>query len=143
MRSITPRLAENSAKSYIMTRSATKICGRRLCGKSGSILSEKPMAETSPAPNNKSVTFGTKMEREMAWNNYGIVNDGDTGKNPKGVKNTAPMKPESQADGAKDPAGVTNTAPMKKKAGARKKARNAMKRGLVSEKAAKKHLGGY
>lgn len=79
----------------------------------------------------------------MAWNDEGITNDGSSGKMPAGVKNKAPMKPAEQAAGAKDPDGVTNAAPMKKKAGARKKARHAMKRGLVSEKAAKKHLGGY
>lgn len=80
----------------------------------------------------------------MAWINQGIVNDGETGKNPPGVKDTAQMKPERQADGAKNPDGVANAAPMKKpKAAVRKKAKHAMRRGLVSEKAAKKHLGGY
>jgi hypothetical protein len=102
------------------------------------------VANTATAPNNKSVTLGTKMEREMAWNNDGIVNDGSTGKNPAGVTNKAPIKPQGQVDGAKNPAGVTNAAPMKKaKRGMRKVAKGAMKRGMISEKAAKKHLGGY
>jgi hypothetical protein len=101
------------------------------------------VSETRPASNNKSVTFGKKMEREMAWNNQGITNDGSSGKMPAGVKNKAPIKKVPQADGAHDPAGVTNTAPMKPKKGSHKKAaRHAMKRGMISEKAAKKHLGG-
>jgi hypothetical protein len=102
------------------------------------------MANTATSPDNKSVTFGKKMEREMAWNNDGIVNDGAGAKNPAGVQNKAPIKPQDMADGAKNPAGVTNAAPMKKpKRGMRKAAKGAMKRGMISEKAAKKHLGGY
>ena len=57
------------------------------------------MADTSVAPNNKSVQFGTKVGRE-----------------PAGVK---PAK------------------------GLRKKASKAFKRGLISEKAAKRHLGTF
>lgn len=79
----------------------------------------------------------------MAWNNMGIVNDGTGKSSPSGVKNAAPMKPRKLADGDKTPPGVTNAAPMKAKHGARKKARRAIKRGMISEKAAKKHLGGY
>jgi len=102
------------------------------------------MANTTTSANNKSVTFGTKMEREMTWNNEGISRDG-SGKNPAGVKNAAPIKPEKQADGAANPAGVTNTAPMKKRPtkAKRKTAKRAVNRGMISEKAAKKHLGGY
>jgi hypothetical protein len=84
------------------------------------------MANTSASANNKSVTFGTKMEREMAWNNQGIVNSDSGGKNPPGVINTAPMKkrgPKTKAS--------------------RKIVKSAIKRGMISEKAAKKHLGGY
>lgn len=47
---------------------------------------------------------------------------------------------------AREPAGVTNAAPMKKpkpSKSLRKKANHAVKRGLVSEKAAKRHLGDY
>jgi hypothetical protein len=125
------------------------------------------MAETSAASNNKSVSFGPKMEREMAWSNRGIMNDANvSGSNPAGVRNKAPIKPEAQADGVKNPAGVKNTAPMKPETlavsdnnpagitnaapmkkkppkSARKSAKRAVKRGLISEKAAKKHLGGY
>jgi hypothetical protein len=104
------------------------------------------MASTAASSNNKSVSFGTKMEREMTWNNEGISRDG-SGKNPAGVKNTAPIKPASQADGAVNPAGVKNTAPMKKRGpktkAARKTVKSAIKRGMISETAAKKHLGGY
>ncbi len=63
------------------------------------------MAETASAPNNKSVSFGTKPQRE-----------------PAGVDNAAPMK-------------------MPKKT-MRKTAKRAIKRGLISEKAAKRHLSG-
>ncbi len=102
------------------------------------------VANTAAAPNNKSVSFGKKMEREMAWNNYGITADGSSGKKPAGVQNAAPINPRNLADGAKNPPGVTNAAPIKKpKRGARKKARKAMRQGMISEKAAKKHLGGY
>jgi hypothetical protein len=82
------------------------------------------MAETPVAPNNKSITFGTKMEREMS---------------------TAPTRLNAEAqpvDGAVSAA----PSPVKKKritAGARKKAKSAIKHGMISEKAAKKHLGGY
>lgn len=83
------------------------------------------MADTRPAPNNKSITFGTKTEREaMAWNNQGKAeSNGTLGKNPAGVENTAPM-------------------PKSKPTKMPKKARRAMKRGMISEKAAKKHFGG-
>lgn len=59
-----------------------------------------------------------------SWNNKGIANANG---------------------GAKNPAGVDNAAPMKKtvKAGSRKTAKRAIKRGMISEKAAKKHLGDY
>lgn len=42
-------------------------------------------------------------------------------------------------------AGVKNAAPMKKKPSkhARKTAKGAVRRGMISEKAAKKHLGNY
>lgn len=43
----------------------------------------------------------------------------------------------------REPAGVTNAAPMKKKPSKqfRKSAKGAIKRGMISEKAAKRHLG--
>lgn len=44
----------------------------------------------------------------------------------------------------REPAGVRNAAPVKKPSKhARKAAKGAVKRGMISEKAAKKHLGGY
>ena len=46
----------------------------------------------------------------------------------------------------REPAGVTDTAPMKAKKpskGLRKSAKGAIKRGMISEKAAKRHLGDY
>lgn len=48
---------------------------------------------------------------------------------------------------AREPAGVHNAAPMKRAGGKklsahiRKTAKSAMKRGMISEKAAKRHLG--
>lgn len=43
----------------------------------------------------------------------------------------------------REPAGVTNAAPMKKPSKKfRKMAKGAIKRGMISEKAAKRHLGG-
>lgn len=46
------------------------------------------------------------------------------------------------AKAASEPAGAKNTAPMKKSKGLqRKRAKSAIKRGMISEKAAKRHLG--
>lgn len=113
------------------------------------------MANTSVSPNNKSVTFRGKPEREMSthermnaqaqsvdggagmtkpaspaktssWNNRGIANSEQTKGAPAGVENTAPMKMTKK--------------PSKS---ARKRAKGAVKHGMISEKAAKKHLGGY
>jgi hypothetical protein len=83
------------------------------------------MAETPVAPTNKSVTFRKKMEREMAWNNEGISNADKASGNPAGVKNTAPMKKSKPSKHA------------------RKTAKGAIKKGMISEKAAKRHLGDY
>lgn len=45
---------------------------------------------------------------------------------------------------AREPAGITNAAPIKKPSKAlRKNANRAIKRGMISPKAAKKHLGDY
>lgn len=71
------------------------------------------MAESTTAPNNKPVTFGAKVVRE-----------------PAGVTDAAPMKPRAPSGAAK-------------KAVVRKKAKGAIKRGMISEKAAKRHLGDY
>lgn len=46
----------------------------------------------------------------------------------------------------REPAGVTDSAPMKPKKPSkqlRKSAKGAMKRGMISQKAAKRHLDGY
>jgi len=43
----------------------------------------------------------------------------------------------------REPAGVQNTAPMKPPKAKRKTAKRAIKRGMISEKAAKRHLGNY
>jgi hypothetical protein len=43
----------------------------------------------------------------------------------------------------REPAGVTDAAPMKPPKGKRKAARNAIKRGMISPKAAAKHLKDY
>ena len=49
-----------------------------------------------------------------------------------------------KGDVEREPAGVTDAAPMKLPSKAkRKRAKSAIKRGLVSEKAAKRHLGDY
>lgn len=82
------------------------------------------MANTPVASNNKSVTYGLKTEREMSdWQNRGITESSGSGKNPAGLTNTAPMKKIRSKT-------------------ARKSAKRAIKRGMISEKAAKKHLGG-
>lgn len=74
------------------------------------------MAETAPAPNNKSVNFGGKVEREMST--------------------TKRMNAEDQpVDGVATPA-------KKLSPRLRKTAKKAMRRGMISEKAAKRHLGG-
>lgn len=80
------------------------------------------MADTTTAANNKSVKFSGRMEREMSsYNNRGI----------------------SHSNGSKDnPVGITNAAPIKKMGKAtRKKAKKAIARGMISEKAAKRHFG--
>jgi len=43
----------------------------------------------------------------------------------------------------REPAGLQNTAPMKPPKAKRKSAKRAIKRGMISEKAAKRHLGNY
>jgi hypothetical protein len=68
------------------------------------------MAETTPAANNKSISFGRKVEREMTEPNDHPVK--------AAVKKTKTLAPHL-----------------------RKKAKQAIKRGMISAKAAKKHLG--
>ena len=80
------------------------------------------MAETPAASNNKSVTFRGKPEREMTT---ASKRDNAEGQLVEGGLNEAPTKPTRM--------GKTM----------RKKAKGAIKRGMISEKAANKHLGGY
>lgn len=80
------------------------------------------MAETTTAPNNKPVAFGKKPAREpSSWNSKGVSNSDGSESNPAGVTNAAPMKKLS-------PRGA-------------KKARSAIKRGMISEKAARRNFG--
>lgn len=91
------------------------------------------MAETTTAPNNKSVTFGTKMEREMpsasqAQNRFmHAAAEGKVEGVPKKVGKDF-VKADAGRKIKKLPQHV------------RAKAKHAMSRGLISEKAAKKHL---
>lgn len=74
------------------------------------------MAQSTVSPNNKAVTFRGRTEREM----------------PKPPNMDVTPKPA-----VKHPAGIKNRAAISK----RKFAKRAMKRGMISESAAKKHLG--
>ena len=71
------------------------------------------MADTSAAPNNKPVKFGAKAGREMAGTRMNAEDQPVDGKPPKPAK------------------------------AARKKAKSAIKRGMISPKAAARHLKDY
>jgi hypothetical protein len=79
------------------------------------------MADTPVATNNKSISFGRKVEREMS------AEELDKRRNAEGE----PVNGE--------PAAVRK--PKKMSRNMRKSAKRAIKRGMISEKAAKKHLG--
>lgn len=79
------------------------------------------MAETPISPNNKSITFRGKPEREM----------------------TDTPKPETRMNAEDQATDGPKKAVKRMGRGVRKKANVAIKRGMISEKAAKKHLGGY
>jgi hypothetical protein len=64
-------------------------------------------------------------DSKTSWNNKGITYSGKAEREPAGVTNAAPMR-------IKKPSRT-----------GRKSAKNAIKRGMISEKAAKKHLGDY
>lgn len=71
------------------------------------------MAETTSSYNNKGITYSGKTEGE-----------------PAGINDAAPMKPRAPSGAAK-------------KSVVRKGAKRAIKRGMISEKAAKRHLKDY
>jgi hypothetical protein len=83
------------------------------------------MSNTTTSTNNKSVSFRGKPEREMSSS---MVPD---------TKNAEGQVAEVSA--------VAKPKKVGKKFGpdTRKKAKRAINRGMISEKAAKKHLGGY
>jgi hypothetical protein len=102
------------------------------------------MAETATSSNNKSVSFRKTMEREMSWNSDGITHS-SSGKNPPGtgkskVATTTPPRMNAEAEPVDGKPKTTTKKPSRR---ARKTAKGAVKRGLISEKAAKRHLGGY
>ena len=78
------------------------------------------MANTTTAPTNKPVSFGRKAEREMSTTEK---------------RKNAEAQPVDGAIGAKPPKKVAPNF--------RSKAKRAIKRGMISAKAAKKHLGDY
>jgi hypothetical protein len=88
------------------------------------------MAETPTAANNKSITFRGKTEREMSINHRSAE-----GKPNEDASFQAKAPNAKEAD--RDPA------PKKPGKAMRKKAKRAASRGMISEKAAKKHLAGY
>lgn len=94
------------------------------------------MAETSPAPNNKSVSFSGKVEREMpsvsqAQNRFmHAAAEGEVAGVPAKVG-----KEFVEADAGRKIKKLPKHV--------KKKARKAVQRGMISERAAKKHLGGY
>lgn len=77
------------------------------------------MAETTLAANNKPVAFGQKVAREPTRVEGAAAVDG------------AAPKP------AREPSGAAKSASI------RKKAKGAINKGMISEKAAKKFLGNY
>jgi hypothetical protein len=81
------------------------------------------VANTTTSPNNKSVAFrGGRSEREMA---------------------TASGRKNAQGELVEGGLNEAPTPPTRLGKGVRKKAKSAIKRGMISEKAAKKHLKGY
>lgn len=98
------------------------------------------MAETSVAPNNRAVSFRGKVEREMPLEsgssqptisrNISELHSGGT------YARTA--KKFGKAKANKQAVAIA----LSKARETRKHAKGAMKRGLVSEKAAKRHLSG-
>jgi hypothetical protein len=90
------------------------------------------VAETSAAANNRAVSFSGKVEREMpvvskAQNRWAHANEDASG---------------STGKAAREMVRATHGKSVKKLP-ERKRAKSAIKRGLISEKAAKRHLGGY
>ena len=96
------------------------------------------MAETSTAPNNKSVTFRGKGENEMpvvSKSQNAAMHAAEQGKSTLGI----PKKVGAEfVKGQKK--GSVKKLPQHVDKGS---AKRAMKRGAISEKAAKTHLGDY
>ncbi len=100
------------------------------------------MAQTSTAPNNKSVTFGTKTEREMppypkpkSQAQNAAMHAAAEGNSTIGIPKKVGKEFAKGAHAAKK--GSIKKLPKH----VMSKAKSAMKRGMISEKAAKAHLG--
>jgi hypothetical protein len=95
------------------------------------------MAETTTATNNKSVSFSGKTEREMPMESKAqnaAMHAAAEGESTIGIPEKVGKKFVAESHGQK-----VKRLPQH----VRKKAKRAMKQGLISEKAAKRHLGGY
>jgi hypothetical protein len=95
------------------------------------------MALTAPASNNKSVTFRGKAENEMpvvSKSQNAAMHAAASGKSTLGI----PKKV-----GAEFVKGQTMGAVKKLPQHVKSRAKSAIKRGAISEKAAKRHLGDY
>jgi GMP synthase-like glutamine amidotransferase len=95
------------------------------------------MADTTTAANNKAVSFGGKVEREMPMESKAqnaAMHSAAAGKSTIGIPKTVAKKFVAESHGQ-------NVKKLPKHV--RKTAKNAMKRGMISEKAAKRHLGDY
>lgn len=100
------------------------------------------MATTAAAPNNRATSFRTNVEREMPLK---------SGSSPETVSsNISELHEGGTYARTKKKFGKTRAnkqavaiALNKAREGKRKAAKSAMKRGLISEKAAKRHLDGY
>jgi hypothetical protein len=103
----------------------------------GDGLSAITVAETSVATNNKSVTFRGKAENEMpvvSKAQNAAMHAAEQGKSTLGI----PKKV-----GAEFVKGQTKGLVKKLPTHVKSRAKSAMKRGMISEKAAKRHLGEY
>lgn len=103
------------------------------------------MAETTVAPNNKSVAFSGRTEREMSsWNNKGIANSNGGKSNPAGLGKSDTRDPVAKPKRVNAEGDLVNgPKPKKVSTRVRSKAKRAIRRGMISEKAAKKHFGDY
>jgi hypothetical protein len=93
------------------------------------------MSNTTTAPNNKSVSFSGKVEREMpvvSKAQNAAIHAAEAGKSTLGI----PKKV-----GAEFVKGQTKGSVKKLPTHVKKTAKRAINRGMISEKAAKRHLG--